>query len=144
MTIPSKTEPRGARLSDRLRARSSRFTRPDRADRALRAARPLRPGSARIGANPEQLFAAGWSASFASAIALAARKRNIPLPAEVRIDAEVGLNLGDDGYFLGSRLNVRLPGLDRCVAKDLVKEAQENCPYSKATRGNIDVTIKLV
>ncbi len=102
------------------------------------------PGSARIGANPEQLFAAGWSASFASAMALAARKRNIPLPAEVRIDAEVDLNLGDDGYFLGSRLKVRLPGLDRGVAKDLVEEAQKNCPYSKATRGNIDVTIKLV
>ena len=102
------------------------------------------PGSARIGTNPEQLFAAGWSASFASAIALAARKRNMPLPAEVRIDAEVGLNLGDDGYFLGSRLNVRLPGLDRSVAKDLVEEAQKNCPYSKATRGNIGVTIELV
>ncbi len=102
------------------------------------------PGSARIGANPEQLFAAGWSASFASAMALAARKRNIPLPAEVRIDAEVDLNLGDDGYFLGSRLKVRLPGLDRGVAKDLVEEAQKNCPYSKATRGNIEVTIKLI
>src|SRR5579862_2354984 len=68
------------------------------------------PGSARIGTNPEQLFAAGWSACFASAIALAARKRNIALPAEVSIDAEVDLNLGDGGYFLSTRLNVRLPG----------------------------------
>src|ERR1700690_3560589 len=58
------------------------------------------PGSARIGTNPEQLFAAGWSASFASAIALAFRKRKIELPAKVSIDAEMDLNLGDGGYFL--------------------------------------------
>ena len=102
------------------------------------------PGSARIGANPEQLFAAGWSASFGSAIALVASKRKIALSAEVSVDAEVDLNLGDDGYFLSARLNVRLPGLDRNDAKGLVDEAHENCPYSKATRGNIDVTIKLV
>ena len=62
----------------------------------------------------------------------------------MRIDAEVDLNLGDDGYFLSARLNVRLPGLDRNVAKGLIDEAHENCPYSKATRGKIDVTIKLV
>jgi osmotically inducible protein OsmC len=102
------------------------------------------PGSARIGTNPEQLFAAGWSACFESAIALAARKRKIALPAEVSIDAEVDLNLGDGGYFLSTRLNVTLPGLERNVAKDLVDEAEEICPYSKATHGNIEVTIKLV
>jgi lipoyl-dependent peroxiredoxin len=102
------------------------------------------PGSARIGTNPEQLFAAGWSACFANAIALAASKRNIVLPAKVSIDAEMDLNLGEGGYFLGARLNVRLPGLERNVAKDLVDEAEEICPYSKATRGNIEVTIKLV
>ena len=102
------------------------------------------PGSARIGANPEQLFAAGWSASFGSAIALVARKRKIALPTEVSIDAEIDLNLGDRGYFLSARLNVRLPGLDRNVAKGLIDEAHGNCPYSEATRGNIDVTIKLV
>ncbi len=102
------------------------------------------PGSARIGANPEQLFAAGWSASFESAIALVARARKIALPAEASIDAEVDLNLGDGGYFLATRLNVRLPGLERNVAEGLVNEAEEVCPYSKATRGNIDVKIKLV
>src|ERR1700738_411614 len=58
------------------------------------------PGSARIGSSPEQLFAAGWSASFANAIALAASKRNIVLPAKVSIDAEMDLNLGEGGYFL--------------------------------------------
>jgi osmotically inducible protein OsmC len=102
------------------------------------------PGSARIGANPEQLFAAGWSASFGSAIALVARKRKIALPTEVSIDAEIDLNLGDRGYFLSARLNVRLPGLDRNVAKGLIDEAHGNCPYSEATRGKIDVTIKLI
>ena len=102
------------------------------------------PGSARIGTNPEQLFAAGWSASFANAIALVARKRKIALPAKVSIDAEVDLNLGDGGHFLSTRLNVRLPGLERNVAKDLVDEAEKICPYSKATRGNVGVTIKLI
>jgi osmotically inducible protein OsmC len=102
------------------------------------------PGSARIGTNPEQLFAAGWSASFANAIALAARKRQIALPAKVGIDAEVDLNLGDGSYFLGARLSVRTPGLERNIAKNLVDEAGESCPYSKATRGNIEVTIKLI
>src|ERR1700693_2238561 len=82
------------------------------------------PGSARIGTNPEQLFAAGWSACFASASALAARKRNIALPAEVSIDADVDLNVEDGGYFLSTRLNVRLPGLQRNVAKGLVDEAE--------------------
>ena len=102
------------------------------------------PGSARIGTNPEQLFAAGWSACFESAIALVARKRKIELQAGVTIDAEVDLNLGDGGYFLSTRLNVRLPGVERNAAKALVDEARQICPYSKATRGNIDVVIKLV
>jgi Ohr subfamily peroxiredoxin len=102
------------------------------------------PGAARIGANPEQLFAAGWSACFASAIALAARKRKLALPANVAIDAEVDLNLADGGYFLRARLNVSLPGVAREVAKALLDEADQTCPYSKATRGNIDVAIRLV
>jgi osmotically inducible protein OsmC len=102
------------------------------------------PGSARIGTNPEQLFAAGWSACFESAIGLAARKRKMALPADLAIDAEVDLHLADGGYFLGTRLNVRLPGVARDVAQALVDEAHQICPYSKATRGNIDVAINLV
>jgi Ohr subfamily peroxiredoxin len=102
------------------------------------------PGSARIGTNPEQLFAAGWSACFESAIAHAASKRKIALPADVVIDAEVDLNQGDGGYFLRARLNVSLPGVERDVAQSLVDEAHQICPYSKATRGNIDVAIRLV
>jgi osmotically inducible protein OsmC len=100
------------------------------------------PGSARIGTNPEQLFAAAWSASFADAIALAARKRKIALPADVSIDAEVDLNLGNSGYFLSTRLDVTIPGLEHCVAKDLINKAKEICPYSKAIGGNVEVTVK--
>jgi lipoyl-dependent peroxiredoxin len=99
------------------------------------------PGSARIGTNPEQLLAAGWSASFASAIALAARKRKITLPAKVSIDAEVDLNLGENGYFLCARFNVTIPGLASHAAKELIDEAEELCPYSRATRGNVEVTV---
>jgi osmotically inducible protein OsmC len=102
------------------------------------------PGSARIGTNPEQLFAAGWSACFESAIGLAAHKRKIALPADLAIDAEVDLHLADGGYYLSTRLNVSLPGIEREVAQALVDEADQLCPYSKATRGNIDVAINLV
>jgi osmotically inducible protein OsmC len=102
------------------------------------------PGSARIGTNPEQLFAAGWSACFESAIGLAARMRKIGLPPDLSIDAEVDLHLADAGYFLSARLNVSLPGIEREVAQALLDEAHQICPYSKATRGNIDVAINLV
>jgi lipoyl-dependent peroxiredoxin len=102
------------------------------------------PGAARIGTNPEQLFAAAWSASFESAIALAARKRKIALPTEMVINAEVDLNGLGDGYFLGARLNVSLAGIDRDTAQALIEEANAICPYSKATRGNIEVAIKLI
>jgi lipoyl-dependent peroxiredoxin len=102
------------------------------------------PGSARIGTNPEQLFAVGWSACFESAIAVAARQKKITLPAEVAIDAEVNLNLADGGYFISARLNVSLPGVEREIAETLVEEAEQICPYSKATRGNIDVAVNLV
>jgi Ohr subfamily peroxiredoxin len=102
------------------------------------------PGSARIGTNPEQLFAAGWSACFESAMGLVARKMKIALPAELAIDAEVDLNQGDGGYFLSARLNVSLPGVAREVAETLAREAHQVCPYSKATRGNIDIVITVV
>jgi lipoyl-dependent peroxiredoxin len=101
------------------------------------------PGSTRIGTNPEQLFAAGWSACFESAIALVVRKRKIALTSDVSIDAEVDLNMCDGEYVLSARLYVDLPGVERTVAQALVDEAHQICPYSKATRGNIDVAIKL-
>jgi osmotically inducible protein OsmC len=102
------------------------------------------PGSARIGTNPEQLFAVAWSASLESAIAAAARRKKTVVPTDVEIDAEVDLNVAEDGYVLSARLNVSLPGIDRDIAQALIEEAHENCPYSRATRGNIDVVIKLV
>jgi Ohr subfamily peroxiredoxin len=102
------------------------------------------PGSARIGTNPEQLFAAGWSACFESALALAARKRRVNLPCDVAVHAEVDLNAVDGHHVLSARLNVSLPGVERKAAQALVDEANEICPYSRATRGNIDVAIKLV
>src|SRR3954463_7493495 len=102
------------------------------------------PGAAGGGTNPEQLFAAGWSACFMSAIGLVAAQRKVALPADRAIDAEVDLGTNDGGYVLRARFNVRLPGLDREVAQALVGAAHQTCPYSKATRGNIDVAINLI
>ena len=102
------------------------------------------PGTAGGGTNPEQLFAAGWSACFLSAIGLAASKRKVSLPADRAIDAEVDLGTNEGGYLLRARLNVSLPGVDRAVAQELVDAAHQICPYSKATRGNIEVAINLV
>jgi Ohr subfamily peroxiredoxin len=102
------------------------------------------PGTAAAGTNPEQLFAAGWSACFESAMGLAARQMKVTLPADLAIDAEVDLCRADSAYFLQARLNISLPGLERDVAQAVVDAAHQTCPYSKATRGNIDVTINLV
>lgn len=102
------------------------------------------PGAAGGGTNPEQLFAVGWSACFLSAIGIAAKAKRIALPAERTIDAEVDLGTNADGYLLSARLNISLPGLPRDVAQDLVDAAHELCPYSKATRGNIEVSITLL
>lgn len=77
-------------------------------------------------------------------IALAARERTIALRADRHIDAEVDLNLADDGYFLSIRLNVSLPGVEREVAQALLEAAHKICPYSKAARGNVDVATTLV
>lgn len=101
------------------------------------------PGSPGEGTNPEQLFAAGWSACFEGAMTIAARKMQVVLPADAAIDVEVDLNAGDEGYFLSARLNISLPGMDRAVARAVVDAAHETCPYSKATRGNIKVEINL-
>ena len=102
------------------------------------------PGAAGGGTNPEQLFAAGWSACFMSAVAQAASQKKVALPADRAIDAEVDLGTNEGGFVLRARLNVSLPGLDREVGQALVDAAHQLCPYSKATRGNIDVAINLV
>jgi len=97
------------------------------------------PGGHGTGTNPEQLFAAGWSTCFDSAIGIAARRQKVTLPPDYSIDAEVDLNLVDGAYTLGARLNVNLPGLPRDTAQALADEAHTLCPYSRATHGNIDV-----
>ena len=102
------------------------------------------PGAPGNGTNPEQLFAVGWSACFLSAIKLVASQMKVKLPPETAVDPEVDLCTGDDGYFLRARLNVNLPGLERPVAQSIVDAAHRTCPYSKATRGNIDVAINVV
>jgi osmotically inducible protein OsmC len=102
------------------------------------------PGTPGSGTNPEQLFAAGWSACFIGAIQLAAGKTKVKFPADAAVDAEVDLGKTGGAYFLQARLNVSLPGLERAVAQALVDAAHQTCPYSKATRGNIDVAINLV
>lgn len=101
------------------------------------------PGSKDSGTNPEQLFAAGWSACFIGAMSKAAQALKVTFPADVAVNAEVDLALGDNGYFLQARLNVSLPGLDRNVALAVIEAAHQTCPYSKATRGNIDVALNL-
>ncbi|WP_018237011.1 organic hydroperoxide resistance protein [Ensifer sp. BR816] len=92
----------------------------------------------------EQLFGAAWSACFIAAVGVAASQRKIKLPADAEIDAEIDLNVDDGSYFLRARLNVSVPGVDRELARELVDAAHDICPYSKATRGNIDVSINLV
>ena len=102
------------------------------------------PGSSGAGTNPEQLFAAGWSACFIGAMQLAAARKKITLPADPAIDAEVDLGTTGGDYILRARLNVSLPGLEHEIAQSLVDAAHQTCPYSKATRGNIDVAIKVI
>jgi osmotically inducible protein OsmC len=102
------------------------------------------PGTSGGGTNPEQLFAAGWSACFIGAMGAAAAKAKVTLPADRSVDAEVDLGMTDGGYLLRARLNVSLPGLDCEVAQSIVDAAHQICPYSKAIRGNIDVAINLV
>jgi osmotically inducible protein OsmC len=102
------------------------------------------PGGPGTGTNPEQLFAAGWSACFIGAMGLAAGKLKVKLPADLAVDAEVDLANTDGAYFLKARLHVSVPGIDREVAQSLVDAAHQTCPYSKATRGNVEVTIHVV
>src|SRR5215475_6919622 len=93
------------------------------------------PGTPGTGTNPEQLFAAGWSTCFLSAIKLVAGKKRISLPADVAIDAEIDLGTTHDVFGLAARLNVSLPGIDHQAAQALVDAAHQVCPYSNATRG---------
>jgi len=103
------------------------------------------PGVPGTGTNPEQLFAAGWSACFISAMGVVANKMKVKLPADAAVDAEIDLCNSGDVYFLRARLSVSLPGLEREVAQAIVDVThRDTCAYSNATRGNIDVTVNVV
>ena len=99
------------------------------------------PGTQGTGTNPEQLFAAGWSACFIGAMKIAAGKMKVRFPADAAVDTEVDLLLNGESASLQARHNVSLPGLDSEIAQAIVDTAHQICPYSKATRGNIDVVL---
>jgi lipoyl-dependent peroxiredoxin len=100
-------------------------------------------GGRDTGTNPEQLFAAAWSACFIDAMRLAAAELEITLSAALAVDAEVDLCTTGGTSYLRARFDIRMPGLERNVADTLVDLARQMCPYTKATRGNIDVTVKV-
>lgn len=102
------------------------------------------PGTPGTGTNPEQLLAAGWSACFLTNIKIAGGKMKVRVSPEAAVDAEVDLCSTEGGFVLRARLNVRLPGLEREIAQSLIDTAHQSCPYSKATRGNVNVVITLV
>ena len=104
---------------------------------------PKSMGGAGTATNPEQLFAAGYSACFMGALKHVAGMKKVPVPADASIDAEVDIGPITQGFGIAARLKVNLPGMDRAVAQDLVDTAHQVCPYSNATRGNIPVTISL-
>ncbi len=97
------------------------------------------PGSHGTGTNPEQLFAVGWSACFLSAIKIVAARMKVRLPADPIVDAEVDLGTTNGAFLIQARLNVKLPGVEREIAQAIVDGAHLECPYSKATHGNINV-----
>lgn len=102
------------------------------------------PGGHGEGTNPEQLLAVGWAACFTSAIKIVAAEKKVKLPPELALDSEVDLCTNAGGYFLRVRFNISLPGLEREVAQAIVEGAHHICPYSKATRGNIEVELNIV
>lgn len=100
-------------------------------------------GAGGAATNPEQLFAAGYAACFLGAVKLVARQRKLTLPEDVAVTAAVGIGAVAVGYGLEVELSVRLPGLDRAIAEEILAGAHERCPYSNATRGNIAVRLSL-
>lgn len=100
-------------------------------------------GAGGDGTNPEQLFAAGYSACFIGAMKVVAGKEKIQLPADHHVTGQVGIGPSGEAFGIAVTLNVSLPGLDQATADDLVAKAHQVCPYSNATRGNIDVTLNV-
>ncbi|KWS05572.1 Organic hydroperoxide resistance protein [Lysobacter capsici AZ78] len=103
------------------------------------------PGSGRPGTNPEQLFGIGYSACFIGALQLAAGKLNVKLPADTAVDADVSLGKthGDADFQLAVTLNIHLPGLDPALRRQLVEAEHRTCPYSRMTRGYVEVDLAI-
>jgi osmotically inducible protein OsmC len=101
-------------------------------------------GAGAVGTNPEQLFAAGYSACFIGALKFVGGRDKIAVPADASIDATVGIGPIATGFGIEVELKISLPGVDRATAEKLVAAAHIVCPYSNATRGNIDVTLTIV
>lgn len=96
------------------------------------------------GTNPEQLFAAGYSACFIGAMKFVGQRDKIKIPADVSIDGTVGVGPIPAGFGIEVELKISVPGMDKATAEDLIQRAHIVCPYSNATRGNINVTLTLV
>jgi Ohr subfamily peroxiredoxin len=110
----------------------------------IKLAVPKEMGGPGGGTNPEQLFAAGYSACFLGAMKFVASKEKISVPADAKITGHVGIGPIPTGFGIEATLEISLPGMDPAVAQSLIDKAHIVCPYSNATRGNIDVTLKLV
>lgn len=101
-------------------------------------------GAGGSGTNPEQLFAAGYSACFLGAMKLVSGQDKIEMPEDASIEGAVGIGPVPNGFGIEVELKISLPGMDKKQAKELVDKAHQVCPYSNATRGNVDVTLTLV
>jgi Ohr subfamily peroxiredoxin len=110
----------------------------------LKLAVPKEMGGNGQGVNPEQLFAAGYSACFIGAMKFVAGTQKIALPADTKIDATVGIGQIPQGFGIEVQLAVHIPGMERAAAEALVAQAHQVCPYSNATRGNIEVTLTVL
>ncbi|MFZ4928102.1 organic hydroperoxide resistance protein [Chryseobacterium sp. Mn2064] len=102
------------------------------------------PGLKGKGTNPEQLFAAGWSACYIGALGLAAKEIGILLPKDTYVDAEVDLGMTGDAYFLQARLFVSMPGIKKETVEKFIEMAHQICPYSKAIQGNINISTTII
>ncbi len=105
---------------------------------------PKAMGGKGEGTNPESLFAAGYSACFIGAIKAVARGQKIDVPADISIESSVAIGPISHGFGIAADLKVHIPGMDKAAAEKLVEAAHQVCPYSNATRGNIDVTLSVV
>jgi Ohr subfamily peroxiredoxin len=101
-------------------------------------------GNGAVGTNPEQLFAAGYSACFIGAMKVAAGKMKIALPADTSITADVGIGPIPAGFGIQVAMKITVPGVEKATAEQIVQVAHQICPYSNATRGNVDVTLTVV